>query len=260
MRASSARSLELTSTPPPRCANSRISAWICALARDVDALRRLVEQQHADLARQPFRQDHLLLVAAGQRARPAAPAGAGGCRAAPSARRRARRRRRGRCQPPRVQRGRGSAAGYCRAPTGSSPGRAARSPGTMPMPAAMASAGMREPRGSPLTRTSRRPADAEQPPQHAVGAAAEQAGEPDRPRRRARACVGALVGLLQQHLAGRGRRGDDAHRAARPVMACDQVGDGERAAPARPPRRGRRAARCSGRPAPPPRRAGARCR
>ena len=34
------------------------------LGRDIDALGRLIEQQHCDAARQPFRQDHLLLVAA----------------------------------------------------------------------------------------------------------------------------------------------------------------------------------------------------
>src|SRR5579871_1865554 len=39
------------------------------LGGDVDALGRLVEQQHCDLARQPFRQDDLLLVAARQRRR-----------------------------------------------------------------------------------------------------------------------------------------------------------------------------------------------
>src|SRR5215831_3003164 len=38
------------------------------LGGDVDPLRRLVEQQHGDAPRQPFRQDHLLLIAAGERA------------------------------------------------------------------------------------------------------------------------------------------------------------------------------------------------
>ena len=40
------------------------------LGRDVDALRGLVEQKHGDPPRQPFRQDHLLLIAARQRAGP----------------------------------------------------------------------------------------------------------------------------------------------------------------------------------------------
>src|SRR6266480_2112694 len=38
------------------------------LGRNVDALGRIVEQQHCNAPRQPFRQDHLLLIAAGQRA------------------------------------------------------------------------------------------------------------------------------------------------------------------------------------------------
>ena len=80
-RASSPRSLELTSAPPPRAAKSRIKRVDLRLGGDVDALRRLVEQQHGDLARQPFRQDHLLLIAAGQAPTPAAPAAADGCRA-----------------------------------------------------------------------------------------------------------------------------------------------------------------------------------
>src|SRR5262249_36159160 len=39
------------------------------LGRDIDALGWLIEQEHGDPPRQPFRQDHLLLIAAGQRAR-----------------------------------------------------------------------------------------------------------------------------------------------------------------------------------------------
>src|SRR5438876_947540 len=38
------------------------------LGGNVDALGRIVEQQHCNAPRQPFRQDHLLLIAAGQRA------------------------------------------------------------------------------------------------------------------------------------------------------------------------------------------------
>src|SRR5439155_805022 len=38
------------------------------LGRNVDALGRIVEQQHCNAPRQPFRQDHFLLIAAGQRA------------------------------------------------------------------------------------------------------------------------------------------------------------------------------------------------
>src|SRR6476620_10546301 len=40
-----------------------------SLGTDIDALCRLVEQQHADLAGQPLGENNLLLVAAGQRRR-----------------------------------------------------------------------------------------------------------------------------------------------------------------------------------------------
>src|SRR5262249_38119997 len=39
------------------------------LGRDIDALGGLIEQEQGDPPRQPFRQNHLLLIAAGQRAR-----------------------------------------------------------------------------------------------------------------------------------------------------------------------------------------------
>src|SRR5262249_23212270 len=38
------------------------------LAGDIDALGGLIEEQHADPPRKPFRQDHLLLIAPGERA------------------------------------------------------------------------------------------------------------------------------------------------------------------------------------------------
>src|SRR5262245_1070341 len=38
------------------------------LGRDIDALGRVIEEKHGDAPRQPFRQDHLRLIAAGQRA------------------------------------------------------------------------------------------------------------------------------------------------------------------------------------------------
>ena len=50
-------SLEIISTATPLAANSR---------PDVDAARRLVEDQDARLPRQPFAQDDLLLVATGE--------------------------------------------------------------------------------------------------------------------------------------------------------------------------------------------------
>src|SRR5215468_4035063 len=39
------------------------------LGRDIDALGWLIEQEYGNPPRQPFRQDHLLLIAAGERAR-----------------------------------------------------------------------------------------------------------------------------------------------------------------------------------------------
>ena len=149
------------------------------LGGDVDALRRLIEQQHADSAREPFRQDDLLLVAAGERGDAQVRAGADGYRAAPSARRRAGRRPRGRSS----RRAAGDRAIGSRILSRTDwfmtrPSR--RSPGTMPMPAAMAD-GRRGQRRA-LTRADARrrpPPHAEQAAQHAVGAAAEQAGEAD---------------------------------------------------------------------------------
>ena len=47
-----------------------------ALGLDVDAARRIVQEQHRWLERQPFRQRDLLLVAAGQRLRRPAPVAA----------------------------------------------------------------------------------------------------------------------------------------------------------------------------------------
>ena len=68
-RVSSARSLEIDQHAAAARGEVADQRMDLRLGGDVDALRRLVEQQHADLARQPFGQDHLLLIAAGQRAR-----------------------------------------------------------------------------------------------------------------------------------------------------------------------------------------------
>ena len=54
-------------TALPWLASSRIRAMISRLAADVDARGRLVEHDHARLGRQPFGDDDLLRVAAGQR-------------------------------------------------------------------------------------------------------------------------------------------------------------------------------------------------
>ena len=58
--------------PRPRAASSTISAVDLGLRADVDALRRLVEDQHRGLRRQPAAERDLLLVAAGERRRPGA--------------------------------------------------------------------------------------------------------------------------------------------------------------------------------------------
>ena len=67
MRASSDRSLELAITPPPSLVNLPDQRMHMHLCGDVDAMRRLIEQQASARARQPFRQDDLLLVAARER-------------------------------------------------------------------------------------------------------------------------------------------------------------------------------------------------
>ena len=67
MRVSSARSLDddqHTAAAPGEVADQRVNL---RLGGHINALGRFVEQQHADLARQPFGEDHLLLVAARQR-------------------------------------------------------------------------------------------------------------------------------------------------------------------------------------------------
>ena len=57
---------EIIRIASPRSASSCISAWISAFDADVDALRRLVEDEDLRLGRQPARQRDLLLVAAGE--------------------------------------------------------------------------------------------------------------------------------------------------------------------------------------------------
>ena len=64
--ASSASSDETTTTPSPAAARSPISAVDLGLGADVDAARRLVEQQHPASAQQPAGEHDLLLVAAGE--------------------------------------------------------------------------------------------------------------------------------------------------------------------------------------------------
>ena len=69
MPTSSWSSEETTSTPSPLFARSQIKPVELGLGRDVDAARRLVEQEHAALAEQPPREHDLLLVAAREQAR-----------------------------------------------------------------------------------------------------------------------------------------------------------------------------------------------
>ena len=82
--ATTIRPLRIASTASHKCASSERSLEFeqhaaaargeitqqrvdLRFGRDVDALRRLVEQQHFDAARQPFGENDLLLIAAGQR-------------------------------------------------------------------------------------------------------------------------------------------------------------------------------------------------
>ena len=64
MPTSSSSSDETTSTPRPGLREVADDPVDLGLRRDVDAARRLVEQQHAALAQQPAREHDLLLVAA----------------------------------------------------------------------------------------------------------------------------------------------------------------------------------------------------
>ena len=106
----------------------------------------------------------------------------------------------------------------------------------------------------------RRPRPPPARPRRRTGGAASdrcrcRAGRPARsPRRRAGEREGSAV---EQQIAGWDRRGDHV-RGGAAGHRSHQIGDGEGAARDRRP--GRRAARCSGRRSPPPRRAGARCR
>ena len=70
MPTSSSSSDETTSTPRPELGEVADDPVDLGLGRDVDAARRLVEQQHPALAQQPAREHDLLLVAAREQARP----------------------------------------------------------------------------------------------------------------------------------------------------------------------------------------------
>ena len=127
MRVSSARSLELTSTPPPRSAKSRISAWICALAATSTPC-----VGSSSSSTPTSRASHLARITFCWLPPDSAAAGSDAI-ARPDVEQlhqlgdqRGRRRRGRACR--RASGGRGSAAGCCRAPKGSSRGRAAARP------------------------------------------------------------------------------------------------------------------------------------
>ena len=65
-RTTSSISAEMNSTATPPRASATISFMISCRAADVHAARRLIENQHRGLGRQPAREQHLLLVAAGE--------------------------------------------------------------------------------------------------------------------------------------------------------------------------------------------------
>ena len=199
------------------------------LGGDVDALRRLVEQQHADLARQPFGEDDLLLVAAGQRA------GRQRRIARPDVERfhqfatPRRRRRHGRAVRRACRRSRLGSRMLSRTERFiTRPSR--RSPGTMPMPERWRRSARRSP-GPAITRTLRCGVEAEQPPQHAAGAAAEQAGEPDDLSGAQADRVRPSLGIFKDDLARAAGIGRDSAVGAA-GHGLHQIADGERAAPA----------------------------
>ena len=78
-RSTSSSSAEMNSTAMPSSAELGDQLLDLGLGADVDAAGRLVEDQQPRLGDQPAGQQHLLLVAAGQVARPARPGRRAGC-------------------------------------------------------------------------------------------------------------------------------------------------------------------------------------
>ena len=227
------------------------------LGRDIDALRRFIEEKHCDAPRQPFRQDHLLLVAARQRA-------CGQRRPPrtdvddPSARRRRDHRRSGRAsqREKRVEVGQQDVVAdrlvhTSRVSVRPKPCRCRRQwrrPGFQPALPVASFDGVgrfQRRRRQRIIRLGAAGEGAGQSEDLAGGQA--QRGDPVRPRlqagtRRARAAA-----------TNSGLRRASGHRGHKIV-------GGEKRRAGRPPRRGRREARCSGRRSRSPRRGDARCR
>ncbi len=106
-----------------------------------------------------------------------------------------------------------------------------RSPGTMPMPAAIASAGCAQSAAAAPSLDRGRPGRAEQAADHALGTAAEQARDADDfPRAQAQG-VGPIGLRRHQHVARRHRRGGDL-RGRTPGHGRNEIADREGAAPA----------------------------
>ena len=80
-RSTSSSSAEMNSTDMPSSAERSHEPLDLGLGADVDAARRLVEDQQPRLGDQPAGEQHLLLVAAAERCRPGCSGRRGGCRA-----------------------------------------------------------------------------------------------------------------------------------------------------------------------------------
>ena len=153
MPTSSSSSDETTSTPRPDAGELADDPVDLRLRRDVDAARRLVEEEHAALVEQPAREHDLLLVAAGEQ-----PDGAVGI--VRDGVQRPQLLARGLALPPDVeQHAREAAAGRrpSRSSSGSSRGRAPATsgpPGASPSPRRIAQRGLAGPQPLPSTSTS----------------------------------------------------------------------------------------------------------
>ena len=260
-RVSSARSLERhqhAAAAPGEVADQRVDL---RLGGDVDALRRLVEQQHADLARQPFGEDHLLLVAARQRRRPAARRWRGRMSSSSISSATSRSPAARSSEPPRVkpvEARQQDVVAHRQVSIEAEPplarhhadagadggGRACRSAAARRRPRTRIAA----PASRPNSRRSTRPVPLPSRP-----------ASPTTSLARRRIASGRSSASSSRTWPGATASGRDTRRRhGRSWPAPDRRPRTRRAGSS--PRPGRRAARCSGRPAPPPRRAGARHR
>ena len=227
-RVSSARSLELTSTPPPRLAKSRISAWICALAATStpcvgSSSSSTPTLRASHLARITFcwlPPDSAAARSDASRGRMSSSSISSATSRSPAARS---------MRPPRVSRSRLGSRMLSRTERFiTRPSR--RSPGTMPMPARIASVG-RASRATPALVRTWLPA-ASRPNSRRSTRSVPLPSRPASPSTslaRRRIASGRSVGIFERDIARHQRIGRDAGLGAA-GHGLHQIGDGERAA------------------------------